>query len=254
VRPGFEELESRWLPSTVGTPNQNFVDQVFQDLLHRPADSVGLATLSNKLDSGMMNRFQVVFSVENSAEGRSTLVNDLFFRFLHRSADPQALLFGTNFLAQGNSTVALEARIIGSPEYLQTRAGGVDQFFLAALYNDVLDRAVDAAAQATDTQALAQGVSPAQIALDVLTSTEGRADQVRGYYTSYLRRPADPAGLGFWTNTLQELGSGQQSINANPPPSSQNPDMAVVAEFLSSAEYYQKAQTPLGLASVPGPA
>jgi hypothetical protein len=201
-----------------------------------------LTVFSNRLDSGAMNRPQVVLAIEQSPEGRSTLVNDVFLRFLHRSADTLALMAGSNFLAKGNSTVALEAQVIGSAEYFQTRAGGVDQFFLAALYSDVLNRAVDPAAAAADTQALGLGVSPAQLALGVLTSTEGRTDQVRGYYTSYLRRPADPAGLTFWTMTLQEL-----------PGATPNPDWVVVAEFLGSAEYFQLAQTQIGLASIPGP-
>ncbi len=242
-RPAVEQLESRHVPSTIGTPTQNFVDQVYLDLLHHSADVVGLSVWTNRIDSRAMSRSQVVLAIEQSPEGRSTLVNDLFLRFLHHSADTQALMAGSNFLAQGNSTAALEAQIIGSAEYLQTRAGGVDQFFLAALYSDVLNRAVDPVAAAADTQALNLGVSPARLAFSVLTSPEGRTDQVRGYYTSYLRRPADPPGLAFWTTTLEQLAE-----------TAPNPDMVVVAQFLGSAEYFPLAQTPIGLASIPGPA
>src|SRR5438067_7456214 len=116
VHLAVEELEARHVPSTIGTPNQDFVDQVYQDLLHRSADPVGLAVLSNQLDSGALSRSQVVLAIQNSPEGRSTLVNDVFLRFLHRPADTLAMMAGSSFLAQGNSSVALEAQVIGSAE------------------------------------------------------------------------------------------------------------------------------------------
>src|SRR5438067_1389119 len=58
-RPQLEELESRWVPATGGTPNQNFVNQLYQDYLHRTADQGGLTYWSGLLDQGRLNRPQV---------------------------------------------------------------------------------------------------------------------------------------------------------------------------------------------------
>src|SRR5579871_4128813 len=96
-RPAVEQLESRHVPSTIGTPTQNFVDQVYLDVLHHSVDVVGLAVWTNRIDSGAMSRSQVVLAIEQSPEGRATLVNDLFLRFLHHTADTPALMAGSNF-------------------------------------------------------------------------------------------------------------------------------------------------------------
>src|SRR5262245_40175445 len=102
-RPRLESLESRWVPASGGTPTQNFVQQLYQDYLHRTADATGLSFWSSQIDNGSLSRFQVVFAIEASPEGEQVFINDLYRRFLSRAADPTGTAFWTSYL-NGNNT------------------------------------------------------------------------------------------------------------------------------------------------------
>src|SRR5947208_743140 len=87
ARPSLEALEARWVPANVGTPNQNFVDQLYRDALHRAPDP-GAQGWVQALDAGRISRKDVAAGVLGSPEGLRTEVNDLYVRFLGRQADP----------------------------------------------------------------------------------------------------------------------------------------------------------------------
>jgi len=68
-------------------------------------------------------------------------------------------------------------------------------------------------------------MSRTMVARAVLSSRESDMLEVQGFYSLYLRRPADSTGLNFFTNLLQQGVS----------------DEAVIAMLLSSDEYVAKA-------------
>jgi hypothetical protein len=261
-RPRLEVLEDRCTPAPIGTPTQNFVEQVYRDVLHRAADPTGLAGWSQGIDSGQVTRQQFVLDIRGSAEGLGTEVNDLYLRFLHRAADPTALAGWPPFLSN-HSDIDLTAQLVGSQEYYLTRGGGTDAGFITAVYEDVLCRtpsAAEIAAWEAELSTTGTNQTAAQrrvsVALQILTSPEGRADQVSGYYISYLRRQADPLGLASGTQLL--LNSGDTGNGGNTPSGSgtpdsvrNNPDAALVAALLSSPEYFQDAQTLTTFATIP---
>src|SRR5262249_25839150 len=115
----------------------------------------------------------------------------------------------------------VEAILAGSPEYFQVRAGGSTDGFLNALYQDALQRAVDASGRAAFSQQLSSGVSRTQVALTILTSAEYRQDLVQSFYQQFLHRSADPVGLGIFTSAFQAGARDEQ----------------VVAVILASPEY-----------------
>jgi hypothetical protein len=255
-RPRLEQLESRWVPASGGTPNQNFVQQLYQDVLHRTADTAGLTFWTIELTTGALTQTQVAFGIEASPEGRQQLVNDLFTRFLRRPADPLGLTAWTAYLNQGHTTAELESQLLGSNEYFQNRGGGTIQGWITAVYQDVLGRAPDSAGLAGLIQALSGGASRQQAALGVLQSAEGRIDQVQEYYNSYLRRAGDSAGINYWASLVENnslpdnnLGSVPVSDNVN---LTNNLDMALAANFLGSQEYFRDAQTSELPATIPG--
>src|SRR5207302_6680064 len=131
------------LSENITSANTAFVQQAYVDLLHRSADPGGLIAWVNALDSGSLTRTQVSMGIEGSQEFRGVEVQGLYERFLHRSADPAGLGGGVSFLMNGGSIEQLEAILIGSTEYFQTRAGGTNDGFLNALYEDVLHRPID---------------------------------------------------------------------------------------------------------------
>jgi hypothetical protein len=270
-RPRLEPLESRWVPATGGTPDQNFVQQLFQDVLHRQAAATEVSALSAQLDNGTLTGPQVAFGIIASPEGLQVQVNDMYIRFLRRSGDATALSMGASYLGAnngnnipvntgtstsglaGSNTTGLQSQLLASAEYF-ARSGGTTEGFVTAVYLDVLCRTPDAADLGYWTQRLNnQSLSPQQFALNVLESPEGRADQVTMYYNSYLRRNPEASGQGYWSTRLGQnlyLDRNFGAVVGNPNVSG-NRDFELMGNFLGGPEYFQKAQTLLAPATIP---
>lgn len=186
--------------SVGGTANQRFVDQVFRDLLGRPADAEGLAAWLAQLDQGMP-RSQLVAEIEQSAEYRLDEVTAIYQHYLRRPADSAALEMGSQLLAQGGTDEQLAAIVAGSPEYFALH-GGTNAGFLTALFQDALNRPIDVGANAAFGQALAAGASRTQIAAIVFASHEYHAEVVDAANLDLLHRDADIAGQSFWAGRL----------------------------------------------------
>jgi len=143
LRPTLETLETRWVPASVGTANQNFVDQLYRDVLHRAPDP-GAAGWVASLDRGA-DRSDIVDGILDSDEGIRNQINDMYIRFLGRPADPTGLAGWSTFLRTHDHTnFDLAAQIIASDEYFQTQGGGTNQGFLNAVYMDLLCRPITA--------------------------------------------------------------------------------------------------------------
>jgi uncharacterized repeat protein (TIGR01451 family) len=85
-----------------------------------------------------------------------------------------------------------------------------DQAWLSKVYQDLLNRPIDAGGLAGWVGALGQGMSRSQIVQGIEASTEYRADQVEALYGQYLHRAADPAGLAGYVSFLQGGGTVEQ--------------------------------------------
>ena len=118
----------------------------------------------------------------------------------------------------------MEARLLGSAEYLQTRGGSTNDGFLTALYGDVLARGPDTTERAKWDQALGHGTTRAQVAAALFASLEYDQDLVRSFYENFLRRPADSVGLSHFTGALQHGTT----------------DNVVIAAILASVEYFTR--------------
>jgi len=227
-----------------GTPNQLFVAHAYLDLLLRPVDPGGLTTWVNFLNAGG-TRQNVALGIENSQEYRTVVVQRLFTHYLNRSADMGGLATYTAVLATGGTDEQVAAALAGSQEYFQVRGGGTNNGFLAALYQDVLNRAIDSSGQATFTQLLATGTNRTQIASILLSSTEYFTGLVQGFYQTFLHRAADSGGLSTYVTLLQTPPAPvrQPLIGSNPPSSSgtQVRDEDVIAMLVGSQEYFTLA-------------
>src|SRR5262249_20952353 len=126
------------------TPNERFVAQVYLDLLQRPVDPGGLVYWTGLLNIGE-SRTTIASQVEASNEYRMNEVKAIYTHFLHRPADSTGLNAFVSFLGAGGTVEQVESAIVGSPEYLQNRGGGSNDGFLAALYQDALNRPIDPA-------------------------------------------------------------------------------------------------------------
>jgi sugar lactone lactonase YvrE len=197
-----------------GNANQQFIRQIYLELLQRPVDSGALTTFSAALDQGALTRTQLVQEITASQEYRTLVVQNLYMRILHRSADPSGLSTFVTLLAQGGTAEQIEAQLLGSDEYFNNRGGGTTAGFLGALYQDVLNRPIDNTGLQVWELALANGTSRLDVAAAILASAESDADQVQSAYTQFLHRPADMAGLNGFVSFLQQGRSILQVITA----------------------------------------
>jgi uncharacterized delta-60 repeat protein len=101
-----------------GGTNSAFVQAVYEAVLDRPADPMGLADWLADLRAGM-SRNAIGRLILTSQEAEQDLVQGYYAEFLNRSADPTGLSDWVGQLRQGMSDQALLAAIIGSDEYYQ---------------------------------------------------------------------------------------------------------------------------------------
>jgi hypothetical protein len=225
-RPRLEALEDRTLLSAA---SDRFLGQLYPDLLGRALDPVGQAAWGAALDGGARPD-QVALAIEQSAEPQGQIVERLYRRLLHRAAEPDGLATWPAFLAAGGTGTQLEAQLLGSPEYYQAH-GGSNTAFLAALYQDVFGRALDASGSATFGPLLDQGAERVRVAAGVLGSLEAQQGQVRDWYQEYLGRDPDSVGFTAFVAALQQGVPAEQVLaqivgspeyQAGPPPTARN--------------------------------
>jgi virginiamycin B lyase len=193
-----------------GNTNQLFVEQIYQALLGRAADPAGLAAVTGVLDAGTMNRMQVVAAIERSPEFLTDEVENLYQQVLGRPADASGMGTWLGFLESGGTGSQLETILLSSNEFFRAAGGGTNSGFLSALYQVVLNRAIDSSGAQSCGQALSAGASRASVVGDVLYSTESETLEVEGLYNRYLGRQADPGGLDSTLAVLQQGGSLEQ--------------------------------------------
>ncbi len=202
--------------------NAAFVDEVYHDLLHRPADPSGLQNWTNQLYQGA-SRNQVVQAILGSNEYVTDLVSGWYSTYLQRTAGPADLNIFVPVLQNRTMTnEQVQTAILSSPEYYARRANGSDQGFLSALYLDVLGRsagAADFAAWGASSGSAWSDADRGNVVAAVLQSPEYRNDLIEGYYQTYLGRLANSTELGLWSGVSDE---------------------AIIAAILSSDELFSR--------------
>jgi hypothetical protein len=81
-----------------------------------------LAFWTNQLASGFA-RPQVADEIANSTEDQTQLINDAYFQYLGRAADPTGLAYWIDQLTAGESNEDLIVGFTGSPEYYSQHTG-----------------------------------------------------------------------------------------------------------------------------------
>jgi hypothetical protein len=198
--------------AVMATDNQRFVGQLYQDLLNRTVDPMGLAAWSGALNSGM-SRSQVVMDIENSQEFRTDEVSGLYMQLLQRAPDQRGLMGFVHFLQGGGTIEQVAANIAASSEYFM-RAGGSNDGLVTALYGDLLHRTADAGGRASLDQFLMHGGTRAMAAAGILHSMEFEQNLVQGFYHQFLDRSADAGGLASFTNALSHGATDDMVVAA----------------------------------------
>lgn len=206
-------------PAAAGTltPNQRFVQQLYQAFLGRPASQVELdrwAQLIPTLGTGA-----VASAIARSNGALTHLVDSLYQSFLGRSADAAGLQSFVRYLGAGGTIERVIASLLTSPEFarLHGSRGGAraDAAFVHALYQVLLGR------NETSAESKAWvGQSPATAVAVFLNSSQFRSNAILAFLGkppsstfSFLpallsRTTPRPAGdIASWVNARLDLYS-----------------------------------------------
>jgi hypothetical protein len=206
---------------TVLSRNQAYVSALYLDLLQRPVDSVGLSYWSTLLDQGTP-RTVVAQQLTHSPEYFGTIIRPAYHKFLGREADATGLAYWTNLMVNGLTDQQLEAGLIGSAEYY-ARAGGTNQLWVEAMYQDLLGRRPDPAGESYWLALLAAGTDRATVAYGFAASPERVGQLVQQDYQTFLHRPASPGEVAYWVSAFTQGATNED----------------IVTGFVSSDEYYR---------------
>jgi uncharacterized protein DUF4214 len=202
------------------TANERFVLQAYLDLLGRQPSPTELAFFDALLGSGG-TRTDVAAALLASDEYRSALVASIYDAYLRRTPTSTEVAVAVTLLGSGATDEQLRALVLGSAEYFQNQGGGTVDGFLHALFSDALGRPLDSASEVLYL-ALSTTQTRAEIALDVLTSSEARAGLVTRLFDQFLHRSPSPSDLQVFVTALQ---SGATDEN-------------VIADLVGSDEYF----------------
>jgi hypothetical protein len=207
----LEALEDRTLPTTV---NEVLVTVVYQQVLQRATDPVGLSYWASKLDAGM-TASQLVQAIQNSLENQTNEVTSLYVAILGRQGEPQGIGFWVSFLQSGHTMADAEVGFLTSAEFLsQNGSSSTSQVTLDAIYVKVLNRHVDPIGIAYWSGLMSSGTSTATVVLDIEKSPEAIANAVEHLYEKVLFRHGDPQGLKYWEDRMEQQGEDQDQVEA----------------------------------------
>lgn len=161
-----------------GVVNAADVNELYQALLGRDADAGGSQVWQEVLQNGG-SLADVAASISVSAEAQELdasngeFVSSLYTNVLGREAEEGGLQNWVSALYNGVSRADVAKSIVGSSEALDKANGD----FVDSLYQSALGRTADEGGKAAWTEALAAGVSQADVAIGIVGSQEA-ADHI----------------------------------------------------------------------------
>ncbi|AGN81456.1 MULTISPECIES: DUF4214 domain-containing protein [Pseudomonas] len=156
-----------------GANNAADINELYKALLGRDAEEGGSAVWQEVLANGG-SLADIAAAIAVSAEAQeldasnATFVNDLYVNVLGRDAEEAGLNNWVDALFNGASRAEVAQAIVGSSE----ASDKANSDFVDALYQSALGRTADEAGKAAWTEALAAGVSHADVALGIVGSAE----------------------------------------------------------------------------------
>lgn len=184
---------------------RSFVGGLFQALFGRPPDAGGADFWAEQVENGRA-RAQVVHALWQAPEHRARQVDGYYQTLLHRTADAGGETYWVGLFLAGATEEQIQEDILTSPEYLAAHNGAAA--LVTGLYHDVLGRDADGAGEAGWQSALGNGLRPQAVVAAFVNSEEVGTQLVQTWYTSFLRRPADPGSTHYWIGLGQ--GNGWQ--------------------------------------------
>ena len=193
------------------SPNQVFVENLYEVLLDRVADSGGLTAGTNFLNNGGSPTAlaQILLSSTEYLDDEATL---LYRRYLGRTPSASETSVVAGVLKAGTTPEQLAAILVGSPEFFQDYGGNNDVFVLAT-YATVLGRAASPDEVAGWDQVVAEGASRNTVAALFLSSQEYLTDLCVFDFEAYLGSEPSPSTLANFL-AASKAGVSSQTLAA----------------------------------------
>jgi len=188
------------------TPDQIFVEELYQLRLGRFADEGGLNNWLGVLSG--RGRRAVLNGIVGSDEALRSVVDEVFEELLGRHVDPVGLQGFVTFLRNGGTLEDLISAVGLSDEFQsqagQTNDGTQREQLFRTLYQALLQR--DATDQeVADAVAAANASNVGAVVRGIVQSREFRGLAVGELYREFFRRDADAPGLAGWVNSALDL-------------------------------------------------
>ncbi|MCU1453525.1 MAG: hypothetical protein JWN46_1671 [Acidimicrobiales bacterium] len=186
---------------------ERYVPAVFQLLLGRGPGADAAFWVKMFTAQRYRSLYEVPLGIMSSAEYRRIRVNEAYTRILGRSPSSGDLSYWSGRIGQGLSYAGLEVRLVASPEFVLRRSSGIAEKAVAAVFRAILRR-TPTATESRDWGALLQaGFSQADLAMVLVTSTEGRDLVLFDRYQRTLGRAPSPLERYFWLSEAQKGAS-----------------------------------------------
>jgi hypothetical protein len=164
---------------------------------------------------------QVASTLTHSIEHYQDFVINAYQSYLGRTPDQAGLNAWVTQMQNGLTDEHLEAKFIGSTEYIKNH-GGPGAGWVTGMYQDILGRTPSQAEVNNWVNALNHGETPEQVAYGFAASAEREGNRVRADYQTFLGRTPAPSEVTSW---VKAFGNGLTNES-------------LVAGFLGSTEYY----------------
>jgi hypothetical protein len=165
----------------------------------------------------------VASAFTHSAEFYGNFVIAAYQRYLGRTPAAPEVGGWITLMQQGLSDERLEAGFIGSQEYIADH-GGSGAGWVTGMYQDLLGRTPAQAEVDSWVRALANGMSPTQVAYGFAASAERESQRVTADYQKYVGRTPSSAEVAGWVRNFLNGASNED----------------VIAGFVGSLEYFQR--------------
>jgi hypothetical protein len=200
--------------------------RLYLDVLGRDGDPHNeLSSWLSLLESGQTHS-TVAAQILSSNEPYTNLVAQLYNGLLGRAPDAPGAAFMLSDLQANGQSARVVADIIGSSEYFNLH-GADNTKWVQSIYQNLLGRPATDAEVQTVLASLSSGTSRAAVASQFTTSAAYQQNFVREQYNFYLRRSP--------TTTERDASVALMQGNST--------DAQVVAQILSSDEYYKAAES-----------
>lgn len=219
--------------------NARYVRFIYLEILGRCPDAAGRAYWTARLDAGL-SPYAFAEAIDMSRQNLRANVVDLYSLLLSRAPSTTERDAGVAVLGQRHENASLTAALLASPEAYALHGTGAepvdqDRTWLAFAYDRILDRAPDAKGEAYYLgRFAATGSTPGQrarVAMSLEHSAANALSWVKASIAEALGRPADPAGIAYWTAWLTDPARGNWQT------------FRLWTRQLSSPEAYRRAQT-----------